>query len=385
MKATSSAPETVPAAAAGARTPAGARGRIPGVDVARAVAIVGMVVVHFTLTDPTGAGGDAAALPDGPLGRVSLLFVLVLGVGVSLQDRSRSSSRRRTRQRLVWRAGVLLPLGLGLQTLGHGVSVILADLALVLLLAALVVGWSSRRLLGAAGMAFVAGPAVFVAVGTLWPGLVTGVAPALTDPPGQIVAGLLVGGVYPLVVHVGALLLGMWLGRLDLADPVLQVRMLAIAAVAALALLWAGAVLAAITPSGAPEWWTLAVDSEPHSQSFVWLWQASAAAVATLAVCLALGQWMPRLLRPLVALGQFAFTVYVGHILLMAADPELVRGATIAGAGLRVAAFLVVATLLAMGWLAVARRGPLEYVLDAPFVLRRPPAADRERDATRRP
>lgn len=353
-----------------ARAPAGA-GRIPGVDVARGVAIAGMVIVHFTLTDPAGAGGGAAALPEGPLGRVALLFVLVLGVGVTLQDRGRSPTRRRTRLRLAWRAAVLLPLGLGLQVLDHGVSVILADLALLFLVAAAVLAWPDRRLLVASAAAFVAGPAVFVAVGILAPDVITGVAPALTDPPGRIVTGLLVGGVYPLVAQVGALALGMWLGRLDLTDLRVQTRMLAVGAVMALAMLWAGAVLVAVTPAQAPQWWVLAVDPAPHSQSFVWLWQAASAAVATLGVCLVLGQWTPRLLRPLVALGQFAFTVYVGHILLMAADPELVRGADVAGAGLRVGLFLVAAALASLAWLAVLKRGPLEYLLDAPFVLPR--------------
>lgn len=352
-------------------------GRIIGVDVARAVAIFGMVMVHFTLTAPGGSGGGAAALPDGPNGRVALLFVLVLGIGVALQDRGRSPSRRRTRQRQLWRAAVLVPLGLGLQELGHGVSVILADLGLLFIVAAAVLAWSDRRLLSAAAVAFVAGPAVFVAVAMVRPDLVTGVAPALTDPPGLIVAGLLVGGVYPLVAQVGALLLGIWLGHRDLTDPRLQARALAGGAVVALVMMWAGAVLEAVTPQSAPQWWALAVDNEPHSQSFVWLWQAGGAAVATVATCLVAGQWAPRLLRPLVDLGRFAFTVYVAHILLMAADPAVVRSGDVAGAGVRVVGFMVAATLAAMAWLAVFRRGPLEYLLDAPFVLRRrPPAPD---------
>lgn len=369
MRATSPAARPRDEEPGAAQTPRS--GRILGVDVARAVAIAGMVMVHFTLTDPAGSGGGAAALPDGPLGRVALLFVLVLGVGVSLQDRGRSPTRRRTRLRLVWRAAVLLPLGLGLQVLDHGVSVILADLALLFLVAAGVLAWSDRRLLVASAAAFVAGPAVFVAVGILAPDVITGVAPALTDPPGRIVTGLVVGGVYPLVAQVGILLLGMWLGRLDLTDLRLQARMLTVGVVVALVMLWAGAVLVAVTPAQAPQWWVLAIDPEPHSQSFVWLWQAASAAVATLAVCLVAGAWVPRLVRPLVALGQFAFTVYVAHILLMAADPELVRGADVAGAGLRVAVFLVAATLASMAWLAVLKRGPLEYLLDAPFVLPR--------------
>ncbi|HVL99507.1 MAG TPA: acyltransferase family protein [Egibacteraceae bacterium] len=397
-----SAASRTPPDEGGASAPVRGGRRIAGIDVARAVAIFGMVMVHFTLADPTGAGGQVAGLPEGPRGRAALLFVLVAGVGVSLLDRGRSPSRTRTRQRLLWRSVVLLPLGLALQELGHGVSVILADFAVLFVVAAVAVGWSRRALLAAAAAAFVAGPAVFVAVATARPDVITGVAPALTDPPAQILTGLLVGGVYPLVAQVGALLLGMWLGRLDLADPRVQARALAAGAVVALLALWAGVVLNAVTPDHAPDWWALAIDDEPHSQSFVWLWQAGAAAVATLAACLVVAEMLPRLLRPLVALGQFAFTVYVVHILAMAADPRAVRAADVAGAGVRVVAFMAAATLVATAWLAFFRRGPLEYLLDAPFVLgsrgrasgvrpreATPEAADRpaarERDAQHQP
>ena len=56
--------------------------RLRGVDAARAVAVLGMVMIHF---GPTPAPDTAlGALYELPYGRASVLFVLLAGVGVAL-------------------------------------------------------------------------------------------------------------------------------------------------------------------------------------------------------------------------------------------------------------------------------------------------------------
>lgn len=356
-------------AASAVTSPSRAAARIRGIDAARAIAILGMVMVHFTMSGPGGADGQPAALPDGPRGRAAILFVLLAGIGVTLLDRSRSASRSRTRQKLLWRSVVLLPVGLALQELDHGAAVILQDYALLFWVALVAVALSDRWLLGAAAVAFFVGPGIHVAAEALRPDLVDGSPTALTDPLGRIVMGLVLTGPYPLVTWTAPLLFGMWLGRRDLTDPRVQGRALAAGATVALGALWGGVVLEGLTPAEAPGWWSLAIDPEPHSQSFVWLWQATAAAVAALAASLVATEALPRLLSPLVALGQLALTVYVGHLLLMAAAPGAVRVAGVGGAGLRVVAFTAAAAAFSVAWRSVFRRGPLEAVLDLPFAV----------------
>jgi peptidoglycan/LPS O-acetylase OafA/YrhL len=58
-------------------------GRVRGIDVARALAVVGMVMVHIGPVRMEGSGlvGAAYRLPHG---RASILFVVVAGIGVSL-------------------------------------------------------------------------------------------------------------------------------------------------------------------------------------------------------------------------------------------------------------------------------------------------------------
>lgn len=55
--------------------------RIRGVDAARALAVVGMVMVHI---GPTGGPGAAGTVYGITHGRASVLFVLLAGVGVSI-------------------------------------------------------------------------------------------------------------------------------------------------------------------------------------------------------------------------------------------------------------------------------------------------------------
>jgi hypothetical protein len=342
-------------------------GRNLGIDVARAVAIIGMGAVHFSFSGTEAAGGGAATLPDAPR-NIAILFVIVAGLGVTLLDRSRAS-RTRTRQRLLWRFALFLPLGLGLQELDHGLAVILQDFALLFLVGTVAVALSDRALLALVGVLLVLGPAVHIAAEATLTGVAFGEPPGLLDPPLQIASDLLLTGVYPLVIFAGPFLLGMWFGRLDLTDALVQVRLLAVGATLGLGLVWGSLVIAALVPDGAPTWVQLAITTEPLSHSFLWLWQFTAASVAALAVCLVAGDALPRLCTPLAALGQLAMTVYVGHLLLIAMDQETFRVADVVGVALRVGAFTVISAAFATAWRARFRRGPLEALMDLPFTL----------------
>ncbi len=136
----------------GANARTGSR-RLGGVDAARAVAVLGMVMVHFGPTPaPDTALGNLYGVPHG---RASVLFVLLAGVGVALLSAggpSEKAPRRlaNVRGRLILRAALLLPLGLWLQGLDHGVLVILQYYAVYFVLAAFVLTFPDRWLLAGA-------------------------------------------------------------------------------------------------------------------------------------------------------------------------------------------------------------------------------------------
>jgi uncharacterized membrane protein YeiB len=118
-----------------------------------------MFAVHVT---PSGTSGPLTYVLALPRGRSAILFGLLAGVGVSLLASSRSASATDTRATLLWRAALLLPLGLALQKLDHDVFVILADYSLLYVFGVVVLRWSDRSLLVMAGVSATIGSAVFL-------------------------------------------------------------------------------------------------------------------------------------------------------------------------------------------------------------------------------
>lgn len=342
-------------------------GRLAGVDVARAVAIVGMFAVHVGPLGDTSVAGRLYALPHG---RASLLFVLVAGIGVTLLARSRSTSTSGARRTLLWRAAVLLPVGLLLQLLDHGVNVILQGYAALFLLAVVMLTVRDRWLLVGAGLFATLGPLVFLLGRMGDPARFAREEVVWGDSASKVVDGLVLSGPYPVVTWAAPLLLGMWLGRRDLTDTRLRRR---------LVLLGGGVFLAALTVSlvgqrllgtaDAPSWLDL-LSAAPHSQMPLWLVGGVGAGCAVVGATLWVADHARHLVRPLVALGQLAFTAYVAHLLALAAWGDALRGNGILGSALVMLLGTGLLAGLAGLWRAVAPRGPLEALLRPPARLR---------------
>jgi uncharacterized membrane protein YeiB len=341
------------------------RGRLAGIDLARALAIIGMVAVHAS---PSGTGERLAYVLAVPRGRAALLFGLIAGVGVSLLASSRTRSVTDARFTLAWRVAVLLPLGLALQNLDHRVLVILADYAVLYVLALVVLRWSDRWLLVVVAVSTVVGSVGF-RYGELYdPFGFRGIAPSFGDQAGEMLHRLVLSGPYPLITWAAPFCLGIWLGRRDLRDPRVRWRMVVVGgalAVVVPALSWA---LTTLIGSGgaAGGWWAL-LDDAPHSQRPLWLVSATASAVAVLGIALVVADRLPRLGAPLVAAGQLAFTWYVAHLLVLHVREGVLRTGSATGTLAVVAVFTVVMGVGSVLWLRIARRGPMEFLLQPPW------------------
>ncbi len=352
----------------GTRTNEGSR-RLGGVDAARAVAVLGMVMVHFGPNPaPDTVFGNLYEVSHG---RASVLFVLLAGVGVALlvgRGSGTGSPGRmtvwRTRGRLLARAALLLPLGLWLQGLDHGVLVILQYYAVYFLLAALVLALPDLWLLVGAALALLGGPVLYLMAETVVPRLFAGYPATLGDPLLGTSRDLLLSGSYPLVVWSAPLLVGLWVGRRGLYSPTVRWCLLGagltIAVAAPLVSGWISAV------PGGPIFAELAT-IEPHSQMPLWMAGSIGSACAALAGSLLLVDRLPRTTWPLVATGQLALSVYVGHLLLLDSYEGLLRHDTVPAATAAVGAFMLIAATACTLWRAVLPRGPLEAALAAPW------------------
>ena len=350
--------------------------RIVAIDLARAIAVVGMLAVHVGPTDLRGATGRIYAAPHG---RASLLFVLVAGIGVTLLARSRSGSSGEARLRLLWRAALLLPVGLALQGLDHGANVILQNYAVLFLVAVVAIGLTDRWLLVLAGLSATLGPLAYLAAQQTAPVAFERNGTALTDPALEVINRLVLTGAFPLVTWAFPLLLGMWLGRQDLRARRTQAWLIVGGGTVALASVTTSRLLVATfgTPTEPVGLGHLIVTTA-HSQMPLWLVGGTGSAAFVLGLSLVAADRATRWIRPLVALGQLAFTVYVGHLVAIAAAPDLLTSDTVGPAIGRVTVLTVVAVLLANAWRRRFARGPLEALLQLPWVVPRGQPVSRE-------
>lgn len=339
-------------------------------DAARGLAVIGMIAIN---TGPRGDDELLELLYRVPYGRASLLFVLLGGIGLSLMTRhARQRPARLPWASLLWRCALLLLGGLALQSLDHGVSVILQIYALLILFSLPLLRASGRTLLLVTVLSAVAGPVLWLMVQAQTDGRFDRGLVSASGSPVEIVTGIVLTGPYPLIVWGAPFVFGIWLGRQRLTDSNVSTRLALWGAVAAV-----GARLFSIPlveifgePTSHNQWQRL-VSAVAHSQMPLWLISGAGSAVFVLGVCLKIRSWSRPALSPLIFLGQMALTAYVGHLLILAffvrPGPDTLAQGMIATAGT-----VLVLTVFASLWRWRFNRGPLEALLRVPKLRRAP-------------
>lgn len=316
--------------------------RIVGVDVARGLAVLGMVVAHV-------GEDDAARLPNGSSwleafdGRSAACFALLAGVSAALLSAD-PERLRYARVRILVRAALLLPLGLGLAALGTPVVIILPAYAVMFAMVTVALTWRPRTLVLAALVPAALGPPA-----VLW------LREALPDA-GPL--GILWQRYYPPLVWIAYLLVGLAIGRV-LRDPATPRRLLAWGAPMAVVGLATGAVAMRWLDEGHQTLRALLTPA-PHTSSGVELVANTGVVLVVLGACLLVGERWPRVVGPLAATGALALTAYTGQVVAIAVlgrDVVFDPSSTVTGAF--VLATVAVCTL----WRHTLGRGPLEWAL----------------------
>lgn len=371
---------------------AGARVRVRGIDLARALAIVGMMAAHIfsSLADdrPTLTTMLAA-------GRSATLFAVVAGVSLAFLTGARTPLTGRARTRasagIAARGAAIGLLGLVLAYL-EVADVILSTYGLLFVLALPLLGLRPARLAAVAACLALIGPVLLIAAaGSALPYAGDSIDPTLDTlvwEPVALACLLVFTGHYPAVVYLAYVCVGLALGRLDLGSRrvaiVLLVGGAALAlvakAVSGLLLYPLGGLRALVragdesarellwAPGPGDSWWYLALSS-PHSHTTLDVAHTLGSAAAIIGCCL-LVMRAPALagaLRPLAALGSMPLTIYTGHLLVLAVAREAdgFDGDSPGGALLLFAVLVVGSTIFATWWLGRFRRGPLELALAA--------------------
>jgi hypothetical protein len=327
-----------------------AQGRIVGVDVARALALVGMMATHML----PGLEGSHVPWPQQLAGgRASALYAVLAGVSVALVSGRTTPLRGRARYaasvRLAVRALLIGALGLLLGVVPSGIAVILAYYAMLFLLAVPFLGLRAPTLAALAVVWVVLMPVVSLGLRRHLPEHVAGSpTPDSLLSPHLLLNELLVVGYYPAAVWLAYLFAGMAMGRVDLRRKGVGVQLIAggvLAVVAAtllsrvlLARADAAAALASTfpdpsvggdavalnaalthglhgtTPTGS--WWWLATVA-PHSGTPLDLAQTIGSAMAVLGLCLLLSRFHPRVWAAVFGAGAMTLSLYTLHVVIM--------------------------------------------------------------------
>ncbi|MGP5258878.1 heparan-alpha-glucosaminide N-acetyltransferase domain-containing protein, partial [Brachybacterium paraconglomeratum] len=179
--------------------------RLNGLDIARGLAILGMVAAH--LGDfPPFAWSDPFSYLNIVYGNSSILFAVLAGVSIALlTGRERlpeTEDLPRLRLALVGRGAAIFSIGLALELLGVGIAVILTFYGVLYVAAIPVLRLRPSRLILCAIPLALVGPVLITHLETL--------------SLGAYGAGsnLLIVGIYPLTTWAPLMLVGMALGRL---------------------------------------------------------------------------------------------------------------------------------------------------------------------------
>lgn len=194
-------------------------GRLVGLDVARCLALIGMVSAH--VLPSRGPGGDITVVHSVVAGRSAALFAVLAGVSLAFMTGRRAPVHGRERLArsagIAVRALVIAAIGLALGALHSGLAVILTYYGLLFLLGLPFVGLGARALLVLATVWAVAVPVLSHLLRPALPrfSYANPDLAGLADPV-RLLGELTVTGYYPVLPWLAYLLAGAGLGRLDL-------------------------------------------------------------------------------------------------------------------------------------------------------------------------
>ncbi|MFJ3383907.1 MULTISPECIES: heparan-alpha-glucosaminide N-acetyltransferase domain-containing protein [unclassified Curtobacterium] len=341
--------------------------RLTGVDVARAIALLGMMVAHVGGAADQLDWSDPTAWDAVVNGRSSTLFAVLAGVSVGLVSGRTSPPGppeiTRIRVRLALRAVVVVVIGILLMALGTDVYVILPTYGALFLLVVPVLRWRRRALLVAAGLCALLSAPVALAIVPLYAG-------------GGVFEAQL-GLVYPVVTFLSYVLVGLAVARSGLEARITQVALLASGALVATAAYVLGVLAAPVPPDAASAFpgvpfvplgssteQALAqvfLSPRDHSSSIVDVVGTAGIAVAVIGLCSLVfdgrGRLVERIAFPLAAVGSMPLTIYSLHLVVLAVLPPLPDSA-------RTWWWFAIGTVLfAMLWRRFLGRGPAERLV----------------------
>lgn len=333
--------------------------RLQGIDIARFIAFLGMVLVNFRIAAQVTPGTDLPSLLTNSLeGRAAALFVILAGVGFALGHASGRQPWHLTLRR------ALFLFIIGMLDMVIFDADILHFYALYFLVGMCFTGASDKALLiGASAISLVGYIALFLFdYETGWDFDTLKYADFWTLP--GFLRHSFYNGWHPVFPWAAFLLIGMWVGRMDLGARRVQLRLIAWGTAVALLTTLITSALGSLDPELVE---ILSVHPIPPTPFYILA--GSGTAIAALGLILLITPFLTRLRMNnlLAAPGKMSLTLYMAHIYigmgLLEAMGKL-DGSLSTGAVFAISlTFCAIAALFARLWFFKFRRGPLEALM----------------------
>ncbi len=339
--------------------------RLHGLDLARYLALIGMVIVNFNVVMVPMVNGTKTAFDFSHLlqGRAAATFVVSAGIGLGL-----SAARKPWRNTLaitVRRAAFLLVVGLLNMTIFD--ADIIHFYAFYFLFAVFFLQTPAKY--GAAVMALL----VFGFVGlvlafdynTGWNWATFAYADIWTQR--GFFRSLFFNGWHPVVPWLAFVLLGLLISRLRLSERGVQIRLVSIGIIILILTELASAGLMSIVDSPDSEA-ALLFSTSPIPPFPLYMIAGSCAACVVIGMCLWLEPWLDciNLLQLCTPAGRQTLTLYIAHIVIGMGTLEaigLLGNSTASQANIASLVFCVSATLYAALWAKYFERGLIESLM----------------------
>ncbi|BAF52988.1 heparan-alpha-glucosaminide N-acetyltransferase domain-containing protein [Corynebacterium glutamicum] len=360
--------------------------RIEGLDIARGFALLGMITVHLI---PWDIEIGVSVFHDLFSGRAAALFALLAGISLALitggSTPHTGKKLRRDRIAVVTRGLILLIFGLALNSLTPGDISILPYYGVFFLVGSLLIGLHTRTLAVLTGILIVAGPAVVHMA--LWvegfDSVRSSTLPEFFTSPLNTVFSLLFIGFYPAATWITFVACGIALGRIDVQDLSVQIKLMFFGGLTAVCSALASEVIVyhfgvldriieatpweysdimfALDYGGETvpgySWWWLMVDN-PHNNTPFSLLDAGGSAVFMVGLSLLASRVLAKELSPIAAAGSMTFTLYTAHLLALKIDHSELQI-------MWVCINITVAIVFAYFWKKHIGQGPLERLISS--------------------
>ena len=350
--------------------------RIIGVDVARALAVIGMIVVNFK----TVFGAEESPLLKTIVsvfdGKAAATFVVLAGVGVAFMTNSAMRNADKGKLKTArWRIGkrALFLFVVGLSYLWIWPADILHFYGVYMLLALAFIPASNRRILAAVAGMILSYPLLMMLVDydTAWNFDTLEYRDFWTIS--SFLRNLFYNGFHPVIPWAAFLLFGVWFGRQDLRNDAFVKKMLFVGSTTFIfvqlfsyGLLW-------FLSGGDPQAYAeleQVLGTSPMPPLPIYMVNGIASAVVIISSCILLARRIPTsfLIDALAKTGQLALTFYIAHVIIGMGLVESFLDEPFGGYSIAFSLgyallFSLACVVFALVWRKFFASGPLEWVM----------------------